>query len=186
MADPVFWRSVSSFRDHLRKAVQSLDSAYPYSYDGDMEMYQKISLIVAFSAVGIVVIYLYYKNIREFYRLRRRDKEAEAVILSRFKIARTGYAFCRIAQTTGVSRYGDGMIKVKLELDVYPGGLTHYITEVPWIINWMSLHNLQTGIELPVRIDAEDKNLVYPEVSWAAFDITEEIPLVVQSSPKPE
>lgn len=145
-------------------------------------MYQKVSLIIAFSAVGIVVIYLYYQNIRDFYRLRRRDKEAEAVFLTRFKTARPGYAYCRSAQTTGVSRFGDGMIKVKVELDVYSGGLTHYVTVVPWAINWMNLAKLQADIQIAVRIDNEDKNLVYPEVKWTAFDITEEIPLFAKTS----
>ncbi len=148
-----------------------------------MELYQKVSLIIAFSAVGIVVIYLYYKTIRDFYRLRRRDNEAQAVFLSRFKTAKPGYAYCRGAQTSGVSRFGDAMIKVRLELDVYPGGLTHYVTVVPWTINWMNLGKLQANVQVAVRIDNEDNNLVYPDVRWASFDITEEI-LVFENNNK--
>jgi hypothetical protein len=142
-----------------------------------MEMYQKVSLVVAFSAVGIVIIYLYYKSIRDYYRMLRRDRAAEKVCQAHFAAARPGYAFCRRLHTTGVSRYGDAMVKVLMELDVYTGGLQHYIITVPWLINWMHLGKLTAELEIAVRVDSEDKNLVYPAVPWARFDVTEDIKL---------
>jgi len=140
-------------------------------------MYQKVSLVIAFAAVGIVIIYLYYKTIRDFYRMQRRDRAAEAIYQSHFSSAMPGYAYCRSVQTSGVSRVGDGMIKVQMELDVYPGGLQHYKTIVPWTINWMNLGKLTSNLEIAVKVDIKDKNLVFPAVSWAKFDITEEMNL---------
>jgi hypothetical protein len=142
-----------------------------------MEMYQKVSLIIAFSAVGIVVIYLYYKSIRDYYRMQRRDKAAEEIYKSHLASATPGYAYCRNVQTIGVSRFGDALIKVRVELDVYTGGLQHYIAVVPWSINWMHLGKLTADLEIAVRVDIGDKTLVYPAVHWLKFDITEEVGL---------
>ncbi len=139
-----------------------------------MEPHQKVSLIIFFVIIGGLIVFQYIRVIRNYYRVQKKDKVAEFLHRQRFAKATPARASTRTIQATGVSRIGSGMIKVKLELEVSGNGFQHSIMDATWIVRWLDYYRCTPGNSFPVRIDAEDKKLVYPDVTWAMYDYTQE------------
>jgi hypothetical protein len=139
-----------------------------------MEIHQSISLIIFFIILGGIMVYFAIRNIRDFYEFQKKDKLAFYDYQKRFISAKPAQAVIIGFQANGISRFGNGMVKVRLKLDVYDSGFRHYIIFAYWIVRWLDYGKLGSINNVPVRIDQNDPNLVYPDVSWAMFDITEE------------
>lgn len=57
----------------------------------------------------------------------------------------------------------------KFTLEVSDGYQEPYKTEVIWEVYPMAVPKVQDGMEINVKIDAEDKNIVYPSVEGVGF-----------------
>lgn len=139
-----------------------------------MEVHQKIGLLTAFVIVGGLILFQYIRVIRNYYRLQRRDRSVLNIYQERFEKAHKAKAICRAVKATGVSRVGNGMVKVVLGLEVFPGGLQHSTEITTWIVRWTDFAKLSSPEEIAVRIDAQDSRLIYPDIPWAHFDYTED------------
>jgi hypothetical protein len=139
-----------------------------------MEIHQSVSLVIFFIILVGIMIYFAIRNIRDFYLHQRKDKFTFNDYQKRFVSAKPTQAVIIGFQANGISRFGNGMVKVILKLDVYDSGFRHYIVFAHWIVRWLDYGKLGVINSVPVRIDQNDPNLVYPDVPWAMFDITEE------------
>ncbi len=139
-----------------------------------MEIHQSVSLIIFFLILGGIMVYFAIRNICDFYKYQKKDRLAFDDYQKRFISAKPAQAVIIRFRANGISRFGNGMIKVWLKLDVYDTGFRHNIVFTYWIVRWLDYGKLGSILSIPIRIDQHDPNLVYPDVPWAMFDITEE------------
>jgi fructose-specific phosphotransferase system IIC component len=156
---------------------QLIDNLQENFYHKKMELLQSISLVIFFVILGGLIIYLYIRNIHEFYSLQKKDKAAEQEFKKRFATAKPAQAVILGFQAKGFSRFDNGMIKVRLKLDVFRTGFQHSIVYTAWIVRWLEFGNLSSPDSIPIRIDEIKPALIYPDVPWAMLDITEEQPI---------
>lgn len=64
-----------------------------------------------------------------------------------------------------------GCSRTHLILNVQPPARDVYraVTVTDWIVDAISISQLKRGQTVAVRIDANDPNIVYPDISWATF-----------------
>ncbi|TAK12802.1 MAG: hypothetical protein EPO32_07610 [Anaerolineae bacterium] len=62
---------------------------------------------------------------------------------------------------------GERVVRVDLRLEVRAQDGTRYFTTPSWMVNVEALANLQPGTQVSVKIDANDPQLIFPNVSWA-------------------
>ncbi len=141
-----------------------------------MEVHHKIGLLTALIIVGGLILFQYIRVIRNYYQLQRRDRRVLITYQTRFEKDHKAKAICRAVRSTGVSRIGNGMVKVVLGLEVFPGGLQHSNEITTWIVRWTDFAKLSSPEEIAVRIDVNDNRLIYPDIPWAHFDYTEDVP----------
>ncbi len=72
----------------------------------------------------------------------------------------------------GTSIVGKSTSKVSaaLRFEVQRPDGTTYKTRSPWIIEPAHIGQVRLGTSLPVKIDAKEKNVVFPDVAWAKYD----------------
>ena len=63
-----------------------------------------------------------------------------------------------------------GSIHALLTLEVSPPGGEIFTTTTHWQVNQLSLQELQPGTVIPVKIDADKPTTIYPDVSWAIYN----------------
>lgn len=62
-----------------------------------------------------------------------------------------------------------GRSRTHLILNVQPPTGDVYRTVTDWIVDQTAVSQLKRGQTVAVRIDANDPNIVYPDVPWATF-----------------
>jgi hypothetical protein len=63
-----------------------------------------------------------------------------------------------------------GKVRVRLQLLVSPPSGIPYETSVEWEVSAANLAQVQEGMQIAVKIDADNPLRVYPGVSWARLD----------------
>jgi len=62
-----------------------------------------------------------------------------------------------------------GRSRTHLILNIQPSAGDVYRTVTDWIVDQTAVAQLKRGQTVAVRIDANDPNIVYPDVTWATF-----------------
>ena len=95
-----------------------------------------------------------------FYGMYRTAKK------DRHKIASALPATAKVI-SVGDSDFSSGGIDVELTLEVLPPGGVPYQVTNNWSIEPLSISKIQAGSLLPVKIDAKNPKILYPDVDWA-------------------
>jgi hypothetical protein len=62
-----------------------------------------------------------------------------------------------------------GKMKVDLKLEIQmPEGENYLVTD-SWLVDMTAVSHIQPGESIPVKVDIDDKNKVYPNVEWAGY-----------------
>jgi hypothetical protein len=120
--------------------------------------------IIIIAAVVVVIVIVF------FYSIRGREKRIKER-LERINRASKGRAKILSSKPAGLSGtgYGGKYDGYTFMLEVSDGYTTPYNAEVIWEVYPMGVPKVQTGAEINVKIDAEDKMLVYPDADGIAF-----------------
>lgn len=115
--------------------------------------------------VGVIVVICF---ILGFWWLSQRGKRVLAEDQARLARSRTAQA--KVLQIgKSVTQEGNSTVVVKLRLEVMPPGAAVYGATTVWEVQQGSVSQIQPERLVAVKIDAEDTQIVYPNVGWAEF-----------------
>lgn len=100
-----------------------------------------------------------------------REKRLQSYLLQRSLGERQASAYdanALIVQAQG-GMVGAGQARMNLTLEVLAGQNDSYIAKTTWLVDITALDYMKTGSQVSVRIDREDRNLVYPGATWATY-----------------
>jgi hypothetical protein len=122
-----------------------------------------IEVIIAVSVVALIVGFFLYASKSGAKLLKEREERMSRSSRGRAKILSGSPA--------GISGTGSGgrYQGYNFKLEVNDGYQSPYKTEVIWEVYPMGTPKVQTGMEIDVRIDSEDKMIVYPTADGVAF-----------------
>lgn len=126
-----------------------------------------------FALSGLVFILLAYG----FYRLlaaltlragRRAKTEVEAALA---RATPASASVLRLEQPAGVMRRPRaGSVRLLLSLEVVPAAGDAYRADALWQVDIAALTRVQPGQTLAVKIDADERSIIYPAERWAAYN----------------
>ena len=59
------------------------------------------------------------------------------------------------------------MIRVTMELEIHLPGTPMYNGTTTWLVEKEALEYVETGKEVPLKVDPLDQKYIYPNGSWA-------------------
>jgi len=113
------------------------------------------SLCITVAAVAPIVLI--------FWWIFRRGKEI------RQKSAQATPAKATIVSAQSFSSENTSRLNVELVLEVAPPFGPVYRATTNWAVDYLAAPQLQIGQTVPVRIDATNKALIFPDVPWANY-----------------
>ncbi|MCF8319191.1 MAG: hypothetical protein K9H63_02665 [Sphingobacteriaceae bacterium] len=115
-------------------------------------------LLVAFGLPTLLVLgILFFKNISQIKLYKRFSNAiaAQAQVLS--------------IENSMVLRDVRGKLKVSLSLKVHLPNNDAYTANATWEIDLTAIAAIQPGQVVAVKVDTDEKNIIYPNVSWATY-----------------
>lgn len=112
-----------------------------------------VCITIAAIAPVVLIFWWMFRRQKEIGQRSAQAMPAQATILS--------------AQSFS-SEY-NSRLNVELVLDVQPPFGANYQTKVYWDIDYLAANQAQPGQKIAVKIDAQDKNVIYPAVPWAVY-----------------
>jgi hypothetical protein len=115
-------------------------------------------LLFAFGLPMLLVLgILFYKNrTRKMYDKRFANaQDAQARVLS--------------IDNTMVLRDVRGKLKVAISLEIHMPNAKAYTANTTWEIDITAVAAIQPGQIVSVKVDTDEKNKIYPNVSWATY-----------------
>ncbi len=122
-----------------------------------------MEIAIIIGVVVLIVIFFMYTSKSGAKLLAEREAKIAASGKGRAKIIGSG--------PVGISGTGNGgrYQAYKFTLEVNDGYQSPYRTAVIWEVYTMGAPKVQEGMEIKVRIDAADKNIVYPSVEGVSY-----------------
>lgn len=118
------------------------------------------------TVVGVIVIALIFAGVVWFVRKAKQDSAKLAM-----RLAQATPAEAKVIQVgRSLDQKNQGAVNVRLRLEVTPKDHPSYQTTVTWDVQTASIPKVQEGKQVPVKIDVENPNIVYPRVGWAEFN----------------
>ncbi|MEN6349568.1 MAG: hypothetical protein ABFD08_09280 [Syntrophomonas sp.] len=124
--------------------------------------YLIVVLIIIAAAFTIIII---TRHIRK--------KKLEYILLQRSLAQRQASAY--IANATIIQAYGGmtgeqgAQARFELSLKVLAGQNESYQARTTWLVDINALDYMKAGNTVSIRIDREDRNIIYPGASWAKY-----------------
>jgi hypothetical protein len=119
----------------------------------------------AYLPVVMLVLVLF---VLVFWRIVQGGKRMEAEQKNR--LARSLPAKAKVLQIgKSVTQVKLGTVVVKLRLEVTPQGAAAYQVTTVWEIQQAALAQIQQDHWVPVKVDADNPLVIYPNVAWAEF-----------------
>jgi hypothetical protein len=121
---------------------------------------QSLHPFYAFIGVGLIALCIWWimrqgKRILEEQNARlARSQPAQAKVLEIGK---------------SIAQVRNGTTIVKLRIEVMPANTDTYPVTTVWEIQQAALSQIQPGQYVAVKIDADDNQIIYPNVGWAEF-----------------
>lgn len=122
-------------------------------------------IVLFLALVGLVVFAILRQQRVEMERARARQAE----LLRRVERAIPAKATILSARTVALGGQTAAMASATLRLQVAPPGGATYLASAIWLVALPLLSSLQEGNEVPVKIDAEDAQIVYPNLGGARY-----------------
>lgn len=118
-----------------------------------------ISISVPLLIIGIIL----YSLKRGF---KKQTKFAEEL---RQKISLAGPATAKVISASQGLTGGDINRIIHLRLEVNDGFGTPYITNATWFVNTLHFDKIREGNIITVKVDAQNKSIIYPAESWGKY-----------------
>lgn len=120
------------------------------------------------AAVIIAALILVFAALRKSRRKAYAANDRYQSFLRRREYASHGTALV-IRADGAIPGEGATQVRVLLTLEAALPGGKPYRTHTDWYVQLMALDNLRQGSKIAVRIDAQDKNVIYPAEEWAKY-----------------
>jgi hypothetical protein len=114
-----------------------------------------VAIIMVGSAVWVLV------------RIRRMTGKKKIKDTPQTRRERAVWAWARIITSTHGEAGLGGMVRVTLELEVHMPGTPMYSATITWLVEKEALDYVETGKEIPLKVDPQDQKYIYPNGSWA-------------------
>jgi len=115
-------------------------------------------LLFAFGLPALLILgILYYKSLAR----KKYDK--------RFANALDAQARVLSIDNTMVLRDVRGKLMVAISLEIYVPNAKAYTANTTWEIDITAVATIQPGQVVAVKVDADEKNKIYPNVAWATY-----------------
>lgn len=130
------------------------------------------TLITILIFIGIPVIL--FTGIILWIKSNKRAMHETGMLLmdeyeERFENAMPGDAVVKSIIDSKVMGDLRGKVKMDMLFDVYLYGKENYEAISSWIVDASAVSMAQPGETIPVKVDIDDRNRVYPSVNWAAY-----------------
>jgi hypothetical protein len=122
-------------------------------------MVDAFGIILAISMVGTAVYVM--------VRMRQMSGKKKTKETPQMHRERAVWAWARvITSTQGAAGLG-GMVRVAMELEVHLPGTPPYTATANWLVEQEALAYVETGKEIPLKVDPQDVKFIYPNGPWA-------------------
>jgi hypothetical protein len=122
-----------------------------------------IELIIIFGVVAVIVLFFIFTSKSGAKMLKEREE----------KMGRASKGKAKILGSVPVGMSGTGhggrYQAYKFTLEVGDAYMEPYKTKVIWEVYPMGAPKVQDGMEINVKIDADDKNIVYPSADGVSY-----------------
>lgn len=122
-----------------------------------------IILILGFAVPILVILIIIYFIWRG---LNKGKKFADELNL---KITAARPATAMVVSASQGLTGGDINRIIHLKLQVNDGFTPPYITNTTWFINTLHFDKIREGNAIMVKVDAQNKNIIYPSESWGRY-----------------
>jgi len=120
-------------------------------------------LILSFSIPVIVIIVILFFMRRSFIKNVKHSEELNRKIFA----ARPATAVVLLA-SQGITS-GDIHRIIHLKLNIIDGFGPPYEAKTTWFINTLHFDKIREGNAIMVKVDAENKNIIYPAETWGKY-----------------
>lgn len=101
-----------------------------------------------------------------FMRMTRNTKKKPKDTLAT-RQDRAVWAWARVVKASHASPGLGGMVRVTLDLDVHLPGTAPYPATTSWLVEKDALGYVETGKEVPLKVDPQAPEYIFPNGSWA-------------------
>ncbi|WP_441292354.1 hypothetical protein ACSRUE_19910 [Sorangium sp. KYC3313] len=120
------------------------------------------AILVPLLVLAAILFFVFRREGAQLGAVKERMTELAA------RAARASLAQATVVSSRTLGTFEDGaMAFVELRLEVQPPGGAAYLARTEWELNISSLSMAEPGKRVAVKIDGDDPELVYPDVSWA-------------------
>ena len=119
-------------------------------------------IIVPVMLIGIAILWI---NIRAGNQGKRKKVKKD----HRARQEHAVWAWTTVISSKSGPVSGAGFAHVEMELEVHLPGSKPYMATTTWLVEAEALSYVETGKEVPVRIDPEDPKYIYPNGPWAKY-----------------
>ncbi|MBS1516579.1 MAG: hypothetical protein JSS91_00655 [Bacteroidetes bacterium] len=122
-----------------------------------------IILILSFAVpVAVILLILYFLR-RGFKKQKKYADELKQ------KISKAKPATAEIISASQGMTGGDINRIIHLKLRIIDGFSEPYAAETTWFVNTLHFDKIKEGNVIRVRIDSENRSIIYPEESWGKY-----------------
>jgi hypothetical protein len=118
-----------------------------------------LSILIPLAAVGVAIYFI--------LRMRREGKPKKKKVDESTRRERAVWAWAKILDAKPGSVSSFGVSRVEMNLEVHLPGTSPYPAKVTWLVDKESLDYVEVGKEVPLRVDPEGPDHIYPNGSWA-------------------
>jgi len=122
-----------------------------------------IIIIVSLGIPVIIIIGILYFVKRSF---GRNKKFADAL---KIKIANAKPASAKVISASQGLQGGDIKRLIFLKLEISDDFSSPYEIDSAWFVDTLHFDKIKEGSIFPVKVNSEDKNIIYPAESWAVY-----------------
>ena len=119
--------------------------------------------IISFSFPFIVIAVIFYFMRRGF---KKQSKFAEEL---RLKISLARPATAMVVSASQGMVGGDINRIIHLKLQVNDGFGPPYLSNTTWFVNTLHFDKIREGNAIMIKVDAQNKNIIYPAESWGRY-----------------
>jgi hypothetical protein len=122
-----------------------------------------IIIIISLGIPAAVILFIFLFIKRNFARNKKFADELK------LKIAAAKPANAKVLSASQGVVGGDIKRLIFLKLEINDGFSSPYEAEAAWFVDTLHFDKIKKGSELPVKVNSENKYVIYPAESWAVY-----------------
>ena len=123
-------------------------------------MVDTVGIIMAVIMVGSAIWFML--SMRRIAGKKKKIKDTPQM-----RRERAVWAWAQVVSSTHGEPGLGGMVRVTLEMEVHMPGTPMYPATTTWLVEEEALAYVETGKEIPLKVDPQDQKYVFPNGSWA-------------------